>query len=145
MLLMPPPKSLNSCPICFLPLARPHFGKNTCASSANRSRMLPPVDVLPPLSNALRYSSATDLRCSSVIVPRVTVTRSSSLTTPLDFRAHRPELRVEPEALAVPAAAQRSDEHAGSVERQRRDVAAERGHQPVLHQIHLDVREVERR
>ena len=29
--------------------------------------MLSPVDVTPPLSNALRYSSATDLRCSSVI------------------------------------------------------------------------------
>src|SRR6266511_405514 len=35
--------------------------------------MLPPVDVTPPLSNALRYSSATDLRCSSVIVSLVTV------------------------------------------------------------------------
>ena len=33
--------------------------------------MLPPLDVTPLLSNALRYSSATDLRCSSVIVCRV--------------------------------------------------------------------------
>src|ERR1051325_7679120 len=30
--------------------------------------MLPPSDATPPLSNALRYSSATDLRCSSVMV-----------------------------------------------------------------------------
>src|SRR5262245_37071954 len=71
MCLMPPPKSENSWPICFLPVASPHLGKNTWASSANRSRMLPPVDVTPLLSNALRYSSATDLRCSSVIVCRV--------------------------------------------------------------------------
>src|SRR4051812_38115253 len=49
-------------------MARPHLGNMTCASSAKRSRMLPPVDVVPPLSNALRYSTATDLRCSSVIV-----------------------------------------------------------------------------
>src|SRR3954466_12020040 len=30
--------------------------------------MLPPVLVTPALSKALRYSSATDLRCSSVMV-----------------------------------------------------------------------------
>src|SRR3989454_7170475 len=30
--------------------------------------MPPPVDVVPPLSKAFRYSSATDLRCSSVMV-----------------------------------------------------------------------------
>src|ERR1700722_15205925 len=30
--------------------------------------MLPPVEVTPPLSNAFRYSIATDFRCSSVIV-----------------------------------------------------------------------------
>ena len=65
---MPAPKSVKSCRICFLPVASPHFGKNTCASSANRSMMLPPLDVTPLLSNALRYSSATDFRCSSVIV-----------------------------------------------------------------------------
>src|SRR5687768_13357735 len=35
--------------------------------------MLPPDDVTPLLSNALRYSSATDLRCSSVMVSRVRV------------------------------------------------------------------------
>src|SRR3954452_15773156 len=29
--------------------------------------MLPPDDVTPALSNALRYSRATDLRCSSVM------------------------------------------------------------------------------
>jgi hypothetical protein len=34
--------------------------------------MLPPVDVTPLLSNALRYSSATDFRCSSVIVSLLT-------------------------------------------------------------------------
>src|SRR5437667_2085785 len=72
MLLMPAPKSVKSCRICFFPVASPHFGKNTCASSANKSMMLPPVDVTPLLSNALRYSSATDLRCSSVIVIFVT-------------------------------------------------------------------------
>src|SRR5262245_521620 len=36
--------------------------------------MLTPVDVTPWLSNALRYSRATDLRCSSVIVCFVTAT-----------------------------------------------------------------------
>jgi hypothetical protein len=35
--------------------------------------MLSPAEVTPPLSNAFRYSSATDLRCSSVIVCRVRV------------------------------------------------------------------------
>src|SRR5436309_879531 len=68
------PTSPNSFPISALPLARPHFAKYTWLSSANRSRMLPPVDVTPPLSNALRYSRATDLRCSSVIVFVVTAT-----------------------------------------------------------------------
>src|SRR5918998_253483 len=63
------PTSPKSRPISSLPLARPHFGKYTCASSANRSRRLPPSEVTPPLSKALRYSSATDFRCSSVIVP----------------------------------------------------------------------------
>src|SRR4051812_27662674 len=60
--------SVNSWPISFLPVASPHMGNMTWASSANRSRMLPPVEVVPALSNALRYSRATDLRCSSVIV-----------------------------------------------------------------------------
>src|SRR5260370_2334524 len=40
----------------------------TCASSGKRCRMLPPVDVIPALSSALRSSRATDLRCSSVMV-----------------------------------------------------------------------------
>src|SRR3954447_7776089 len=75
------PTSPNSCPISSLPLARPHLGKYTCASSANRSRMLPPVDVTPALSNALRYSSATDLRCSSVIVSVLT-----AMVSPLSGR-----------------------------------------------------------
>src|SRR4051812_28739679 len=51
-----------------LPVATPHLGNITWASAANRSRMLPPVDVVPAWSKALRYSRATDLRCSSVIV-----------------------------------------------------------------------------
>src|SRR5215472_9603768 len=68
MLFNVPPTSPNILPISSLPLARPHFGKYTCASSANSDRMLSPEDVTPPLSNAFRYSSATDLRCSSVIV-----------------------------------------------------------------------------
>src|SRR5712675_1650077 len=63
-----PPMSANSWPICSLPVARPHLGNMTCASSAKRSRMLPPVDVAPALSSALRYSRATDLRCSSVMI-----------------------------------------------------------------------------
>src|SRR3954451_16310987 len=62
------PTSPNNLPMSSLPLAKPHFGKYTCASLANSDRMLSPVDVMPPLSNALRYSIATDLRCSSVIV-----------------------------------------------------------------------------
>src|SRR3954451_11177695 len=36
--------SANSWPISFLPVARPHLGNMTWASSANRSRMLPPVE-----------------------------------------------------------------------------------------------------
>src|SRR6476620_10026699 len=44
--------------------------------------MLPPVDVTPPLSNAFRYSSATDLRCSSVMVWVLTAMH------PLLSRAH---------------------------------------------------------
>src|SRR3954447_895787 len=62
-----PPMSANSWPISFLPVARPHLGNMTWRSSANRSRILPPVDVVPALSKALRYSRPTDLRCSSVI------------------------------------------------------------------------------
>src|SRR3954469_15278885 len=66
--------SANSWPISFLPVARPHLGNMTWASSAKRSRMLPPVEVVPALSKALRYSRATDLRCSSVIVWVATAT-----------------------------------------------------------------------
>src|ERR1051325_2940766 len=112
MFLIPAPKSVNSWPICFLPVARPHFGKNTCASSANRSRMLPPLDVTPALSNALRYSSATDLRCSSVIVSFETATVGYPLSTALDIRRHAAQLGIQPEPLAVAAAAQRADERA---------------------------------
>src|SRR6267142_391083 len=63
-----PPTSPNNLPIWSLPVARPHLGKQTCASSANSSRIDPPLDVTPPVSSAFRYSSATDLRCSSVMV-----------------------------------------------------------------------------
>src|SRR4051794_5373830 len=72
-----PPMSANSWPISFLPVARPHLGNMTWASSANKSRMLPPVEVVPALSKALRYSRATDLRCSSVIVWVATATGNS--------------------------------------------------------------------
>src|SRR5262249_12592020 len=44
----------------------------------NKSRMLVPDEVTPRLSKAFRYSKATDLRCSSVIVCFVrAITRSS--------------------------------------------------------------------
>src|SRR5689334_11295943 len=69
--------SPKSRPISSRPLAIPHLGKYTCESMANRSRMLPPVEVVPPLSNALRYSSATDLRCSSVMDSLVTAIAGS--------------------------------------------------------------------
>jgi hypothetical protein len=69
-----PPTSPKHLPISSLPLAKPHLGKYTCASSANRSRIEPPLEVVPPLSNAFRYSIATDLRCSSVIVSFVRAT-----------------------------------------------------------------------
>ena len=62
------PTSPNILPISSRPLAIPHLGNITWASTANSSRMLSPLEVIPPLSNALRYSTATDLRCSSVIV-----------------------------------------------------------------------------
>src|SRR3954451_14987156 len=68
------PTSPNIFPISSRPLAIPHFGNATWASVANSSRMLSPVDVTPPLSNAFRYSSATDLRCSSVMVSRAIAT-----------------------------------------------------------------------
>src|SRR5436309_1656006 len=130
MCLMPAPKSEKSWPICCLPVARPHLGKNTCASSANKSRMLPPLDVLPPLSNAFRYSSATDLRCSSVIVS-FEIATASLLSAALHFGRDRAQLGVQAHALAVTPAAQRSNERAALVERQRRDVSAEGGPQPV--------------
>lgn len=81
MLSIVPPTLVKSRPISSLPLARPHFGKYTWASSANRSMTLPPSEVTPPLSKALRYSSHIDLRCSSVIVPVVTVTIVSFLVS----------------------------------------------------------------
>src|SRR5919205_1268117 len=40
--------------------------------------MLSPVDVTPPLSKAFRYSSATDLRCSSVMTRVLSATVISS-------------------------------------------------------------------
>src|SRR3954454_17877866 len=68
-----PPTSPNSLPICSRPTASPHLGKYTWASVANSSRIEPPLEVTPPLSKALRYSRATDLRCSSVMVSLVIV------------------------------------------------------------------------
>src|SRR3954467_15057106 len=67
----------NSWPISFLPVASPHLGNMTWASSGNKWRRMPPVEVVPALSKALRYSRATDLRCSSVIVWVATATGNS--------------------------------------------------------------------
>ena len=75
--------------------------------------MLPPLEVFPALSNAFRYSSATDLRCSSVIVPRVIAMSTNLATTreiiscvdldtaarraaTLDFRRHPPSSEFSP-------------------------------------------------
>src|SRR4029077_9495046 len=114
MLLMPAPKSVNSWPICFLPSARPHFGKYTCASSANRSMMLPPLDVTPPLSKALRYSSATDFRCSSVMVWVLT-----AIPIPPPLGARVPDrqvgIDVDPYRLDVRHPAHRLEPHLPSV------------------------------
>ena len=99
------PISPNIRPISSRPLASPHLGNMTCASVANSSRMLSPVDVTPPLSNALRYSSATDLRCSSVIVCVLTATVAPFLTVWIagTRRALLPSSRVDPEAIVAPA------------------------------------------
>src|SRR5215510_4353550 len=97
-----PPTSPNSWPICSLPEAMPHLGKYTWASSANRSRMLRPSEVWPPRSNALRYSIATLLRCSSVMVWVATAMGS----LPLRRGRHAADhvvLHPLPERLAVPA------------------------------------------
>src|SRR5947208_13705046 len=95
------PRSPNIRPICSLPSASPHFGQDTWASSANRSRMLPPVEVVPPASNAFRYSSATDLRCSSVICCVATAMLASPLRARVpgrqvgvDVHPHRLRVRV---------------------------------------------------
>src|SRR5215471_4317839 len=54
--------------------------------------MLPPVDVTPLLSNAFRYSSATDLRCSSDIVNLLMAIRSAlQLLRALVPLPHEPE------------------------------------------------------
>src|SRR3954462_6199931 len=68
----------------------PHLGNITWASGAKSSRMLSPVEVTPPLSNALRYSSATDLRCSSVIVCVLTATAAPFARCPSRRRAGPP-------------------------------------------------------
>src|SRR4029453_11835784 len=97
-----PPTSPNSLPICSLPEAMPHLGKYTWASSAKRSRMLLPSEVWPPRSNAFRYSIATLLRCSSVMVWVATAMGS----LPLRRGRHAADhvvLHPLPERLAVPA------------------------------------------
>src|SRR6185436_5126230 len=63
----------------------------------------------------------------------------------LDVRLHVAELRVQSAAGTGAAAAHRADEGARRLERQRRDVAAEVAPDPVLIEILLDVRQVERR
>src|SRR5262249_10284856 len=51
--------------------------------------MLPPSDVLPPLSKPFRYSTATDLRSSFVIVWRVSaIAPSSALASAVRESAH---------------------------------------------------------
>src|SRR4028119_2070922 len=40
-----PPMSVNSCPICSLPVASPPFGNITLRASATRSRTVPPAEV----------------------------------------------------------------------------------------------------
>src|SRR6516164_5106898 len=58
--------------------------------------MLPPSEVVPPLSKALRYSMATDLRCSSVMVCLLSAMALPSL---LRFRprpSSRPPLPSSP-------------------------------------------------
>src|SRR5260370_13804892 len=67
----------------------------TCASSAKRSRMLPPVDVIPALSSALRYSRATDLRCSSVMVCVATAMVGAPLLLQSAFAVDAGHERVE--------------------------------------------------
>jgi len=59
-------------------------------SSANSSRMLAPVLVTPPWSNALRYSRATDFRCSLVIVCVVTAMACSPLPVMRNPRLGQP-------------------------------------------------------
>ena len=50
--------------------------------------MLSPVEVTPPLSNAFKYSRATDLRCSSVMVSRVRLIGHTPFDRRLGFCAH---------------------------------------------------------
>ncbi len=59
------PTSTSTSAISALPWAAPHLGKQTWASSANRSRTLPPLLVVPPSSKACRKARASALRCSS--------------------------------------------------------------------------------
>src|SRR5262245_66558530 len=60
--------------------------------------MLAPVEVTPRLSKAFRYSKATDLRCSSVIICFVTAILQSERNTSLVLRqplVERLELRIQ--------------------------------------------------
>src|SRR6187549_3469938 len=105
---------MNSCPICFFPVASPHFGKNTWASSANRSMTVPPLEVTPLLSNAFRYSSATDFRCSSVIDPRViAIVRSLSLNCSRAVSLTHDRSLDHPHALSTPKSQLPKPDHLG--------------------------------
>src|SRR5262249_20396836 len=60
--------------------------------------MLAPVEVTPRLSKAFRYSKATDLRCSSVIICFVTAILQSERNATLVLRqplVERLELRIQ--------------------------------------------------
>src|SRR5207249_11210834 len=63
----------------------------------------------------------------------------------LDVRLHVAELGVQAAAGTGAAATHRTDERAGRLERQRRDVAAEVAPDPILIEVLLDVRQVEGR
>src|SRR6185312_10711825 len=63
----------------------------------------------------------------------------------LDVSHHVAEFGIQSAARTRSAAAHRTDERARRLERQRRDVAAEVAPDPILIEILLDVRQVERR
>src|SRR5215831_14148964 len=63
----------------------------------------------------------------------------------LDVGLHVPELGIQSRARTTAAAANRPDERARRLERQRRDVAAEVAPDPILIEVLLDVGQVKRR